>query len=114
MLKAIGESLIALEELSFGIQPSIDMIAPNDYLNEFPLQDDIIAAISPLKNLTRLTVFGNEYIADWCGSSWAWYRFFKEHVWFNQGRSFLYTESYRLEYPGTRKHHGPQQARFCI
>ena len=82
-----------LEELSFGFRPQDDMTAidphseNNTWHTGHPPNKIIIAAISPLTNLVRLGVFGDEYIADWTGSDWAWHRFFKEHVWFHQGRS---------------------------
>ena len=100
VLKAIGSSLLTLGKLSFGFQPST--IATgwvyNGMMGKYPLHDDIIAAILPLENLVRLTAFGDEYIADWCGSDWAWHRFFKEHVWFNQGRSYHYSEGHESNY----------------
>lgn len=93
LLRTIGLHLSTLEELSFGFQPADDLTArePNRYDDTLkmgcPPHQEIMAAISPLKKLVRLGVFGDEYVAGWSGSHWAWHRFFKEHVWFHQGRS---------------------------
>ncbi|KAG9254201.1 uncharacterized protein F5Z01DRAFT_687831 [Emericellopsis atlantica] len=106
MLQAVGSNLLALEELSFGFQPEYDetaALAPHrphfdHYVRDPPCHVDIIAAIQPLQNLERLSVFGDEYVADWAGNHWAWNRFFKDHVWFHQGRSFIQPE--RRGFPG--------------
>ena len=96
LLKPIGLYLPTLEELSFGFQPDDaetgkEMTMPSE--SSTCPHDAIMAAIAPLRNLARLCVFGDEYIAHVSGSHWSWHRFFKELVWFHQGRSF--TERHR-------------------
>lgn len=96
VLQAIGSSLLSLEELSFGFQPETERSGIIERVSwDFtwvgdkpPNHTDIISAISPLSKLVRLGVFGDEYIADWAGSHWSWHRFYKDYVWFHQGRSF--------------------------
>lgn len=107
-LEAIGRSLTALEELSFGFQPAHDEAgAENDTWDDSdpPCHNSIIAAILPLNKLVRLGILGDEYIADWCSNDWAWHRYYKEFVWYNQGRSRRYSEkSYDDKY---RAHNTP-------
>ncbi|KAI6781966.1 uncharacterized protein J7T54_005177 [Emericellopsis cladophorae] len=99
-LRAIGCHLLALEELSFGFQPDEEktFATLRDewrfpwHTTSSPDHGDFIAAIAPLQRLQRLCVFGDEFVADWAGDGWAWHRFFKEHVWFHQGRSFVHRE----------------------
>ncbi|KAF4772794.1 hypothetical protein HER10_EVM0005498 [Colletotrichum scovillei] len=101
VLQAIGTHLTTLEELSFGFQPANDRTGFEDNTWDSSSQlshEAIIAAISPLKNLVRLCVFGDEYVADWSGDHWAWHRFFEQHVDFHQGRS--YTVRKRGHRPG--------------
>ncbi|KAK1503153.1 uncharacterized protein CCOS01_17072 [Colletotrichum costaricense] len=91
VLQAIGTHLTTLEELSFGFQPADDRTGCEDNTwdsSSLLSHEAIIAAISPLKSLVRLCVFGDEYVADWSGDHWAWHRFFKQHVDFHQGRSY--------------------------
>lgn len=92
ILRAIGSNLVTLEELSFGVQPEDDSSGVDSVREYFPSHQDIITAISPLTKLERLAVFGDEYIAHWAGNHWAWHRFFKENVWFHQGRSHTFRQ----------------------
>ncbi|KAK3192793.1 hypothetical protein K4F52_001150 [Lecanicillium sp. MT-2017a] len=95
LLRSIGSHIHTLEELSFNFRPYDDRAGTGPISNYniqmmgCPADQDIIAAISPLTSLVRLAIFGDEYIADWCGNHWSWHKFFKEHVWFHQGRSRL-------------------------
>ncbi|KAG9252568.1 uncharacterized protein F5Z01DRAFT_660964 [Emericellopsis atlantica] len=99
-LRTIGCHLLALEELSFGFQPdeAKTFATLRDewrfpwHTTSSPDHGDFIAAIAPLQRLERLCVFGDEFVADWAGDGWAWHRFFKDHVWFHQGRSFVHRE----------------------
>ncbi|KAK0372357.1 hypothetical protein CLIM01_10287 [Colletotrichum limetticola] len=74
VLQAIGTHLTTLEELSFGFQPADDRTGCEDNTwdsSSLLSHEAIIAAISPLKSLVRLCVFGDEYVADWSGDHWA-------------------------------------------
>jgi len=92
LLDTIGAHLPTLEELAF-----------NFVIYEHTTHDELsrggrvrlshaklAKVLSPLKRLTRLAIFGDEHIADYCGPEWSWHHFYKEYVWFSQSRGRLY------------------------
>ncbi|KAG9251583.1 uncharacterized protein F5Z01DRAFT_663127 [Emericellopsis atlantica] len=92
LLDAIGAHLPTLEELAFNFvifsQTTHDVPSHGGRIRLSHAK--LAKVLSPLKRLTRLAIFGDEYIADYCGPEWSWHHFYKEHVWFNQSRGCLY------------------------
>ncbi|KAI6779694.1 uncharacterized protein J7T54_005724 [Emericellopsis cladophorae] len=100
LLGAIGSHLPTLEELAFNLEPcasktNVLFVWTGSGLRPCLSHTEIVKMLSPLKKLARLAIFGDEYIADYCGPEWSWHYFFKDYVWFHQCRGDVGATRYR-------------------